>query len=589
MAQLLNPKTSIRNILGNTGMMVNENISNTIGTPLDILTSKFTGKRTVGLPSLKTQLEGGIEGFKSGIRQTKLGITSDNTQYDLPQGQVFSNNTVLGKAANTGQKVLDYLLRVPDQVSKEAIKADSLRVQMKLAGVKVPTEDMKIAAENDAKYGTFQDDTLLAQAFSKIKSALNLGKEFGLGSSVLKYPKTPANIVMRAVDYSPAGFFKSVYRLAEPLITGNEFNQRAFVKETSRALVGTGNLIGTGYVLGKLGIVTGKSSADTDTANMQKQTGLGDYKLNLSALKRFVTSGFDTKQAKIQKGDKLINYDWFQPSSIGLAMGANYAEDSGKGTDVLTKITNAFNSGTDTLMQQPLMSGLTNFFASTKYGAGNAIATTLKGVPASFMPTILKQVAQLTDNTTRSTYDPNLKQQALNQVKAKIPGLSNTLQPKLNSLGNEQKAYENNSFGNVFLNPAFNTTYNPKQEAQLPIDIYNNTGNTTSMPRQTPNYIMYNGQKLKLTAQENTDYQKNVGQQTAKAISLLGDVKADDSTAKLISDLIAAIQKNERNKILEKRGLSTEDAFDPWGAVTKKAQAKDNASTKDTIQSILGY
>ena len=310
MAQLMNPKTSVRNIIGNAGMMVNENISNTVGAPLDKLVSKFTGKRTVTLPSLPTQAKGYVQGFKNGIRQTKLGIQGDATQFDLPQGKIFKETNILGRTANKGQKVLDYMLRVPDEASKKAIYDDSLRGAMKLAKVDVPTSEMKIAAENDAKYGTFQDSTKLAQTFGAIKKALNFNKDFGVGSLILKYPKTPANLIMRAVDYSPAGFFKSAYRLAEPLIKGMEegktysdtFNQRDFVKTTSRALVGTGNLIGSGYILGKLGIITGKSSKDFDTSNMQKQVGLGDYKLNIDGLKRFVMSGFDASQAKPHKG-----------------------------------------------------------------------------------------------------------------------------------------------------------------------------------------------------------------------------------------------------------------------------------------------
>lgn len=553
MAQLLNPRTSIRNILGNAGMQVNENLSNTIGTPLDILTSKFTGKRTVGLPSIPTQLKGYAEGFKTGIRQVGKGIPEDSTQFDLPQEKIFKS-----KAMNEGQKILDYMLRVPDQASKKAIYDDSLRTQMKIAKVTTPTEEMIQAAENDAKYGTFQDDTALAKAFTTLKNkVLNGGKDFGAGSIILKYPKTPANIIMRAIDYSPAGFFKATYRLAEPLIKGGEFNQRAFVKDTSRALVGTGNLIGTGYLFTKLGIITGKSNDDTDTAAMQKQVGLGDYKLNLSALKRFVFSGFNTDKAKPQQGDKLINYDWFQPASIGLAIGANMADSKNKGiTSFASNVADSLNSGLNTLMQQPLISGLTN--ALQQRDAGKIITSTLKGVPASVVPTIFKQVAQLIDNTSRSTYDTSWINQTANLAKTKIPGLTYTLQPKLDTFGHEQKAYENNNPFNVFLNPAFTSTYKTSPAAQLPFNIFQQTGSKTVMPRLADNYIMYKGQKLQLTPQEYTDLQKYIGNETEKEYNdytKYNQGVSYDNQIKALQKLLNEINKEGRNRILKKRGL----------------------------------
>ena len=240
------------------------------------------------------------------------------------------------------------------------------------------------------------------------------------------------------------------------------------------------------------------------------------------------------------KGDNIINYDWFQPASIGLAIGANASNKTVDGTDLLTTASDAINSGMDTLSQQPLISGLTNFFGKSQYGINKALFSVLQGVPASMTPTILKQIAQLTDNTVRNSYAPSILGKGANMVKAKLPGLSTTLAPSLDSLGNERKAFQNNSIGNVFLNPAFNTKYDPSGVAQLPLDIYNNTGNTTSMPRQTPNYIMSGGKRLPLTSQENVNFQYSVGLQTQKALELLKNqgAPADDNTAELIANII---------------------------------------------------
>src|SRR5690606_34546256 len=115
--------------------------------------------------------------------------------------------------------------------------------QLKAAGVEQVTEDMIARAHADGLYRTFQDPTMAATLFSNLKRVLNavspesiekiragkpreiLNNEFGLGELVLKYPKTPANLLMRAMDYSPVGFLKAVYETTRPLI-GKEFDQR---------------------------------------------------------------------------------------------------------------------------------------------------------------------------------------------------------------------------------------------------------------------------------------------------------------------------------------------------------------------------
>jgi hypothetical protein len=79
---------------------------------------------------------------------------------------------------------------------------------------------MKNIADEYGKYVTFQDNTPLSNLLTKGKQGLNyvstkaitLGtkptKDFGLGDLILKYPKTPGNLIMRALEYSPAGVIR---------------------------------------------------------------------------------------------------------------------------------------------------------------------------------------------------------------------------------------------------------------------------------------------------------------------------------------------------------------------------------------------
>jgi hypothetical protein len=60
-----------------------------------------------------------------------------------------------------------------------------------------------------------------------------------LGDLVIKYPKTPGSLMMRAIEYSPAGFLKSAYELASPLLRGKAVNSREVLTSLSRAITGT--------------------------------------------------------------------------------------------------------------------------------------------------------------------------------------------------------------------------------------------------------------------------------------------------------------------------------------------------------------
>jgi len=548
-AQLLNGKTAIRNILGNAGFNLVENLKDVIATPLDIGLSKITGQRTMTLPSLKVQGKGFVNGLKIGYEDAVKGIDTNGikTQFDLKPGSAFKS-----KIGENITKLLNVELKAPDRAFYQATYDDSIRKQMKLAKVLQPNDRMIENAHLDALYKTFQDDNAVSKAFSNVKKALNLYQDFGLGDIVLKYPKTPANILMRAVDYSPAGYAKTVIQLAKD-INNKGFNQKALVEGIGRATTGTASLVGTGYILNQLGIITGQSESDYDTKEVQKTIGLGDYKLNASALKRYVLSGFNKEEAKAKPGDNIMDYSFMQPMAIGLVMGADISQNKGNPNGAISKLVDSIMTGTDTLVEQPLMQGIKRLNGQSS--TSKAVLETLKGVPASFVPSILSQVRQLTDNVNRNTYDPSLLKQSLNLVKNKIPGLSNTLQPRIDVLGQQKEVFQNksNNPANVFLNPAITTKYQDKPALQLPLNIFNQTGEKIQMPRLVDNKITDKGKTYQLTPKDLVNYQKYVGEETDRKFKALsnGPIGNPENTAKQLQKILTDINSKAKLKVLK--------------------------------------
>jgi len=544
MAQLLNPTTAIRNVVGNTIFSGLENVSDVVGTGVDIATSLVTGKRSKTLPSITAQLKGAGSGLKQGVSDALKGIDTSRgvgTQFDLPSTMTFQKGLL-----NKLEKVMNIELRAPDRAAYEAAFQGSLDNQMRATGVAKATEDMLVIAHADALYRTFQDNSFLARLFSGGKKLLNANQDFGVGDLILKYPKTPANILSRGLDYSPVGFVKGIYQAVRPLLLGEAFNQKAFTEALSRGMVGSG-LIAAGIILAKSGIVSGRPEKDKDIAGVQKATGGGPFKINVSALKRFFLSGFQPQ--KDQQNDLLLSYDWAQPTSIPVTMGVNYSL-GGKSQDAITSFLESVDASAEALTQQPLFKGVTNLATDiSQRGVSTAIANSVLGAPASFVPTVSSKVAQTLDPMARETYDPNVTKQAVNQVVNKTPILRTNLPEKVDVFGKPVQYGSDNIILRVlqnFISPAIITKVSSDPGADEVLRIFDTTGETSQAPQVAARSVKINGDTIKLTPQQISQYQTYMGTRASETLNkLVADPryqKLDDQTkAKLISSYLADI------------------------------------------------
>lgn len=547
MMQLLNPKTAIRNIIGNTLFTGAENISDVFATGLDRITSIITGRRSKVLPSITAQGKGFIKGGKEGLEDAMLGIDTSggvSSQFEI-KGKTFTD-PIFGSL----EKALNIELRVPDRAAYTAAFEGSLNNQMRAAGVAKATSEMIEIAHADGLYRTFQDNSRLAQIFSGVKKTLNkIGTpdgKFGLGDFIIKYPKTPANILSRGLDYSPAGFVKGIYEGIRPFMTGQPFNQKQFVENLSRAMVGTG-LISAGYILAKNGIISGKNDKDYDISSVKRTTGQGAFKLNVSALARFFQSGGQKQDD--QNGDTLVSYDWAQPTSIQVAMGANSAL-GGNAEDMASIASDNLQAGVDTLTGQSMVKNLMDYAGGIKdKGFVGATQDMALNSATGFIPSVVRQTANVFDPLQRSTYAETPAGVAINKAKATIPFVRNTLEPKLDVFGKEMPNYEGSGLRrlfDIFVNPAFVTKIQENPAAKEVIDIYQRSGLTTQAPRVADSKIKINGQDVKVSPRQYTEYQRYIGTKTDETFNaLMNDPlfrkSSDEEKAKLLQGILTDI------------------------------------------------
>lgn len=579
-AQLYNTKTQIRNIVGNELFYRLERLNKYPATLIDWANSKLIGAdRTV---TFRTAGQSGYwDGFLKGAKAGWKGVNVNGlqTQYDLGRGITFNPK---GKPA---EKVMSFLERslgatmkgfdnaaynraynqtIGEMATVKAIntvgKADKSVVERYMTLI---DDNMRDIADHYGKYVTFQDNNLISRALSGIKRGLNspTGGDFGLGDFIIKYPRTPGALIARGLDYSMAGFARSCYLLIKGLI-GKQPDNREAMLALSRAITGTVGLTGMGVFLADVGILTGDAPKDYDIANLQKQVGSGPFRVNLSALKRFVFSGLNRSVAQPQQGDTLINYDWLQPIAFSISMGANIdqaiRERAGFGKAVESipaAMAGGIEGAMNTVAEQPVLQGLSRLFQG--YDLGSNITRTLQDVPASFAPTLLNQVRQVTDNTTRIAATPSPLGTAINKVVAKIPVLEKTLPPAYDTFGQPKQTYQNggNSPANVFLNPAFVSQYNPSRGSQMVLDIFKNTGESKQAPRTPRDYFTVSGTRFDLSPAEYSKYQRVVGETTARGFALVNSSAPADNQVKSMVKALEHAAAEGKAAILRDRGI----------------------------------
>jgi hypothetical protein len=560
-AQLLSLPTTVRNVIGNEAFNVLEKINKITAIPIDWAVSRFTGERTI-IFNPQNQEKYWSNWFK-GAQAGWKGVSPNGklSSYDI-RPEVFGERNPLKYITKlTGAELQsfdhaaymraygDVLATYAEQLGKsQGLSGKALKEAIPIL-IKQLDQSIYDIAEEAGRYATFQDDTWLSKAAEAIKKGLNYPTKligdaavkagilpeiwnpsgFGLGDIVLKYAKTPANIIMRAIDYSPIGILRGIMQIA-PLLTGREFNQRQAVLALSRGITGTLGLTGLGYYLASQGILTGAPSSDKDVKALYDAAGQKGYQVNISALKRWLMSGLDKNAAKYQNGDTLINYDWLQPMAISLAAGVNMNQAQNEKKAGVTKTAaqiagSMILSGLKTVMQQPLVQGVQQVSDAAgqlfKQGSWSGVWNIFKGVPASFVPAISGQIRNFTDNTARSTYDPSALKSMINMVINKIPGLDKQLPPQIGSLGDVKQQVEGGEAGtakqafNVFLNPAKVSSYNISPEAAMVVQLINDTGDARVAPRVPNRYLMVNKQKIDLTPEQYTQLQQQTSQYTA--------------------------------------------------------------------------
>ncbi len=434
-----------------------------------------------------------------------------------------------------------------DGTAKQRVKElnqqmDSLKGQIKEMEKPVDLlERGRQYAKKQADEAAFHQDSSFAKKLTKFSKDLSEGNpvEKAVGMSiegVVPFKKTPINVLKNSLAYSPANLVKNLSTDLYKLHKGT-INAAGYIDSLAKTLTGSGIMAAGAYLYSK-GIVSPQE--DAESGKFDSLQGKQAYALNI--------------------GGKSYTLDWLSPGSIPFFTGATVmkaVEEKGIGLDTAL---NTLLDMSQPILEMSMMDGLNNTLESLRYGSDDSspIGTLLGTIAGSYVkqgvPTVMGQIARATDNTRRSTYTDktgfagNLDREFM-KMKNKIPVLSKTSQPYVDTWGREQQNLSGNPgmgkrLAYQMLSPGYMSDINVTPVDQEVQRLYDATSDKSVLPSDSTKKI----DDVRMTKEEYTTYSKAAGQARYNLLeSCLSNAnyKAldEDVQAEVVKDLYGLAKK----------------------------------------------
>lgn len=540
LSMLGNPKTHIRNILGNAVFAPAARLKDAIGAGIEVAAIK-DGERTKAVAPKQEYKEFAKKDFEQMQDIIKSGGKMNPADVIRDQMTIFKNKTL-----ERLRKKNFELMELEDgwflKNHYQAALAQYLQAN-KVSLSEISEEQLNKArayAVEQAQKATFRDTSPVATA---IQRASNANKVLSLiAEGVLPFKKTPINVLKRGVEYSPAGLLYTLSRGSMQLKRG-EITASQYIDGLASGLTGTG-LTALGALLYSLGWVSGGFGDDKEDEFARLQ-GRQEYAIRI--------------------GNKTYTIDWMAPAAIPFFIGVELmAALKGEYDDVPSRaIIDALTNIAEPMFNLSMLDGLNNTINAVSF-ADNKLTAMMQEVLTSYfmqaIPSVSGQVARTADKTRRRTYIdknswvPESVQRAYQKLFNKIPGLSFLNQPYIDEWGREDKTqniavrvFEN------FLSPGWFSeikTSDMEQELQR---LYEATGEKGVLPGYAAKYITVNGEKINLTGDEYTLFASTRGM---TAYSIISEIVSSEEYANM----------SDGQKV-----KAIKDAFEFAGAAAKAA------------------
>lgn len=536
-----NFRTQVRNVAGNMGSKLVYGFKDKVGAAIETIVDAVT--------------PGGIERTKSFTtdRNTRQAAAADyeavqdwimsNGRYDdnRESGEfarmVQENRRMLPPGLEQARRLTNWAMETGDAIFARDAYARALAGYLNARGIHtndLSTVDPDVLdrgreyAVRQAQEQTFRDNNQVSDFVSGIMRGRDTPTWARiLGEGIMPFRRTPANVLVRAEEYSPLGLINSsvnTIRAARGEISGANL-----VDSWAKTLTGTA-LFALGTFLANNGVLSGGPDEDDEKDEFDQLNGKQDYSLNITV------------------DGKTYSYtiDWATPAAMPMFMGAQLQKAlDGKTLGELkwADIEKVLTSVGDPLIQMSMLQGVNDTLENIRHVENNMgqflINATLSYLTQGLTNTLLGQIERSTEETRQTTYvdkDSNMPewlQRQLGKASQKIPGWDYQQTDYLNAWGETEK----NEGGLLYnmLSPGY---ISEEQKSAVSDELYRlreATGENV-FPQPAEKTVTYTGKDgtlhkdYNLSAEQFETLQKTEGQEAAK---LIADLVGNADFAKL--------------------------------------------------------
>lgn len=347
------------------------------------------------------------------------------------------------KPLEKARVITSSMMEAGDRIFSKPAYADALARYLQAKGYtaeqwqngEISSDVMEAAVKHavkEAQEATFRESNAFSNLIAgiHIKNADNVPKKLANAAiqGVLPFTRTPANVLVQAERHSPLGLFNAaanavMVKKGVEGVTGNDV-----IKSLSQSLSGTA-LMALGYILARLGVVTGGENEDEKLANLDKLQGMQEYSIVLP------------------NGDS-VTYEWATPAALPFAMGAELAsivDGSGfSGDDAMRVI----SSITDVMLNMSMLQGLNSVFEGVQYSKRPLVDVFVGGLvdylTQGITPTLFGQIERTFEDKRMTTFTdkdsaiPTDWQYRLGSASQKLPGWDFQQVPYIDAWGRTQ-------------------------------------------------------------------------------------------------------------------------------------------------------
>ena len=369
LAMLGNLRTHIRNIVGNAGFAPVVMAKDLTASAIESVVYRVSGKKTVRGKAI-------VWGNKADRALLKAAWTDYSNVADMiSNGGKYSDFAMANQNIEEGRQIFKFkplewarkgnskALETEDMwFSKphyayalaQYCKANNISDEQIKKGIAIaPARDYAI---KEAQKATYRD----TNAFSQMVSEFGRSPESNpieksgriVADGIMPFRKTPANILVRGVEYSPLGLLKGLsYDLVQ--VGKGKMTATEAIDNISAGLTGTGLLV-LGVYLAAQGIIRGHGEDEEKEKKFNEMMGHQSYALELP-------------------NGQSITLDWLAPEALPFFVGVNLWETS-KGSQEelnLSAILKSVSHITEPMLELSCLQGVNDLVEGIGYASSN--------------------------------------------------------------------------------------------------------------------------------------------------------------------------------------------------------------------------